>query len=58
LNDTNAKVWASIVEGRSFLANIIGKAIADRKIWGMNAADSKCKNDLPGVDEFRYKRVL
>jgi hypothetical protein len=58
LNDTNAKVWASIVEGRSFLASIMGKAIADRNNWGMNAADSRRMNDVPGVDEVRYKRVL
>jgi hypothetical protein len=58
LNDTNAKVWASRVEGRSFLASIIGKAIADRNICGVNAADSRRMNDVPGVDEVRYKRIL
>ena len=58
LNDTKAKVWASKVEGRSFLASITGKAIADRNIWGMNAADSRRMNDVPGVDEVKYKRVL
>jgi len=58
LNETNAKVWASIVEGRSFLASVIGKAIADRKIWGINAADSRRMSDVPGVDEVRYNRVL
>jgi len=46
------------VEGRSFLASIIGKAIADRNIWGMNAVDSRRVNDVPGVDEIRYRRVL
>ncbi len=31
LNVTNAKVWANIVEGRSFFASIIGSANAESK---------------------------
>ena len=31
LKDTKAKVWASIVDGRSFFAKRNGRAMADRK---------------------------
>ena len=58
LKETNAKVWASIVEGRSFLAKRSGRAMAERKSCGRKASDSRCRLEVPGLDEFRYRRVL
>jgi hypothetical protein len=58
LNVTKANVWASIVDGRSFFARTIGSAIAERNSCGMKAADSRRMNEVPGVDEVKYKRVL
>jgi hypothetical protein len=46
------------VEGRSFLASIIGNAMADSNSCGTNAADSRRMTDVSGVEELRYKRVL
>lgn len=40
LKDTNANVWANMVDGRSFLASISGSAKAARKSCGRNAIDS------------------
>lgn len=40
LKVTKAKVCASIVDGRSFLASNKGKAIAERNSCGMKARDS------------------
>lgn len=53
LKDTKAKVWASIVDGRSFLAKSNGSATAERKSWGINAKDSRWKRDGPGREELR-----
>jgi hypothetical protein len=58
LKDTNAKVCASMVAGRSFLARMKGNAKADRKIWGINAADSRRMIEGFEIDEPKYKRVL
>jgi hypothetical protein len=41
LNVTKAKVCASMVLARSFLASKRGRAIADRKSCGMKAKDSR-----------------
>lgn len=41
LNVTNAKVCASIVKGRSFFASSNGSAMAERRICGMKARDSR-----------------
>ncbi len=40
LNDTKAKVCASIVDGRSFFARRRGRAKAERKSCGRKAKDS------------------
>lgn len=40
LNVTKAKVCASMVDGRSFFARRRGRAMAERKSWGMKARDS------------------
>jgi hypothetical protein len=53
LKETNAKVWASIVDGRSFLASMSGSANADRNSCGMNATDSSGMSEVPGAEEFR-----
>lgn len=58
LKVTNAKVWASIVDGRSFFARIRGRAMAERKSCGMKARDSRFRwrgegND--GDEEFRVE---
>lgn len=58
LKDTNAKVCASIVAGRSFLARMRGNAKADRKIWGINAADSRRMIEVLETDELKYNSVL
>lgn len=41
LKVTKAKVWASMVDGRSFLASRSGRAMAERKSCGMKARDSR-----------------
>lgn len=58
LKDTNAKVWASIVDGRSFFASNSGSAKAARNNCGMNAADSRFTIEVPGAYEVKYRRVL
>lgn len=58
LKETKAKVWASIVEGRSFLASKRGRAKAERNIWGKKARDSRRMDEVPGTEEERYRRVL
>jgi len=40
-----------MVDGRSFLASMRGRAKADRKSWGRKARDSKCMNEVPGAEE-------
>ena len=58
LKVTNAKVWASIVDGRSFFASRIGSANAARNNCGRKATDSRCIDDVLGAEEFKYRRVL
>lgn len=60
LKVTKAKVWASIVLGRSFFARMRGIATAERKIWGMKASFSRLNElgSLSVMEEERYKRVL
>lgn len=58
LKVTKAKVWASMVEGRSFFASSNGRAIAERKSWGTKARDSSFMSEVFGVAEERYRRVL
>ena len=41
LNVTKANVWASMVLARSFFASKRGRAIVERKSWGMKARDSR-----------------
>ena len=43
LKVTKAKVWASMVDARSFLARTRGMRNVERAIWGMKARDSKWK---------------
>lgn len=58
LKVTKAKVCASIVEGRSFLASRRGRAKAERKSCGMKARDSSFIEWVEGEAEERYRRVL
>ncbi len=53
LKETKAKVWASIVEGRSFLASKRGRAIAERNSWGRKARDSRWMDDVVADEEER-----
>ena len=53
LNVTNANVWASMVDGRSFLASKSGRAIADKNSCGTKARDSRRIDDVPRADEER-----
>lgn len=48
LNVTNAKVCASMVPARSFLAKASGIKAAERASWGMKATDSRLlPRDVP-----------
>ena len=55
LKVTNAKVCASMVDGRSFFARRRGKANAERKSWGMKARDSSL-NEPPGGEGMDEER--
>jgi hypothetical protein len=50
---TKAKVCASIVEGKSFLAKRSGRAKAERKSCGMKARDSSLMVWVDAVAEER-----
>jgi hypothetical protein len=50
---TNANVWASMVEGKSFLARSRGMAKAERKSCGRKATDSRWMGEVVGVAEDR-----
>lgn len=60
LKVTKAKVCASMVLGRSFLASRRGRAMAERNSCGMKARDSRFMVfvDDEGREDERYKRVL
>jgi len=58
LNETKAKVCASIVDGKSFLAKRSGRPIADRKSWGRKASDSRGIGEAVVVTDDRYRSVL
>lgn len=58
LNETKAKVCASIVEGKSFLARSSGNTKAERKSWGRKARDSRWMDEVLGVADEMYKSVL
>lgn len=46
LKATNARVWASIVRGRSRFARAIGMRTVDSRSCGTNAKDSNEKEEL------------
>lgn len=50
LKVTKANVCASIVDGKSFFANNKGRAMAERKSCGMNARDSRFREDDEGEE--------
>lgn len=58
LKVTNAKVCASIVLARSFLASIKGIASTERKSCGTNAKDSTRKLFDRVRRELRWRAVL
>jgi hypothetical protein len=51
LKVTNAKVWASMVEGRSFFARRNGNTTAESNSCGKKARDSRFSEAFPGVEE-------
>lgn len=53
LNDTNANVCASMVEGKSFFAKTRGRAKAERKNCGRKARDSRWIPEVLGVADER-----
>ena len=68
LKVTKAKVWASMVVGRSFFAHARGMRTVERRICGMKATDSAAipvcgpeNDDDDGAAEpaeTRYRRML
>lgn len=53
LKVTNAKVWASMVEGRSFFERRSGMKTAERRSWGRKASDSRWRNEVEGFEDLR-----